>query len=409
MSTSLRRVLLAACALSVVALPTAGTTPAAANYPCDNGIYSGEFSGTEQQYICQSLNDTGQHDLGEWDTTSFNQNCSGTDPDGVGYDYENMEYSHWTSASAVSVSSMDIGGLDSSTYTNWSVSTDHYVRSMEMCSTDYDDTCPCDASDQILTAPTPTDWNNGQRRRRATVRAGTPKPTTPPATLPERNAVKAISHQGVTEVAVTCLAGEHLAHAEASVGLLDHARSSLPKVAVIESGEGAMARFDGSRLRAGERGRLHVDIVCGSAHRTSLHGRASTLSVGTDGADNLHAVGGANRIFGGRGGDTIHAGSADDTVYGGDGNDTLGAGGGSDVLIGGRGDDHLTGGHGRRDMLVGGPGRDRLSGGAGHDNIDARDGTGDDTVTCGGGYDVVMADRGDHVAGDCERVIRRPR
>jgi len=69
----------------------------------------------------------------------------------------------------------------------------------------------------------------------------------------------------------------------------------------------------------------------------------------------------------------IHAGAGDDVIivsggvkksvviYGGSGNDTLSGGGGDDVLVGGDGNDILSGGNGR-DLLIGGTGADRITG-----------------------------------------------
>ncbi len=76
----------------------------------------------------------------------------------------------------------------------------------------------------------------------------------------------------------------------------------------------------------------------------------------------------------------------------------------ADVLRGLGGPDRLFG-LGGADTLVGGLGADTLSGGDGNDTISARDGA-RDTVTCGRGRDVVVADRLDRVARDCETVRR---
>jgi hypothetical protein len=76
--------------------------------------------------------------------------------------------------------------------------------------------------------------------------------------------------------------------------------------------------------------------------------------------------------------------------------------GGADELRGRGGPDELRGGRGS-DLLVGGRGGDVLFGAAGDDRFSARDGR-VDTISCGGGHDVVVADRRDHVAADCERV-----
>ena len=77
----------------------------------------------------------------------------------------------------------------------------------------------------------------------------------------------------------------------------------------------------------------------------------------------------------------------------------------ADLLNGRGGNDRLLGRAGN-DRLFGGAGRDVLDGGAGHDRITATD-RARDTIRCGGGRDVVVADRIDAVARDCERVRRR--
>jgi uncharacterized delta-60 repeat protein len=85
--------------------------------------------------------------------------------------------------------------------------------------------------------------------------------------------------------------------------------------------------------------------------------------------------------------------------------DTLRGLGGNDKLYGAAGNDRLFGGSGN-DRLFGGLGRDLLEGGIGNDTISARD-SARDTIRCGRGRDVVIADRIDIVARDCERVTRR--
>lgn len=126
---------------------------------------------------------------------------------------------------------------------------------------------------------------------------------------------------------------------------------------------------------------------------------------GTPGADTLNGRGGNDRLIGRAGRDVL---------LGKLGNDTLIGGPGRDRLVGGSGNDRLSGGA-DSDRLVGGPGKDRLDGqagndiiiaGAGKDIIKARDGR-QDTINCGTGRDVVIADRKDRVARNCE-VVRRP-
>lgn len=103
--------------------------------------------------------------------------------------------------------------------------------------------------------------------------------------------------------------------------------------------------------------------------------------------------------------DTLTGTSGRETIRGLGGDDVLDGGGGADTLLGGPGADVLRGGGGP-DSLFGGPGPDALSGGPGDDLLKvASDGT-QDSVSCGGGFDTVSADRLDVVAVDCERVRR---
>jgi hypothetical protein len=106
-------------------------------------------------------------------------------------------------------------------------------------------------------------------------------------------------------------------------------------------------------------------------------GRGTTRITGTAGADVLYGTSGADIIFARAGNDRAYGAAGNDTLYGGAGNDSL----------------------------YGGAGNDRISGGPGNDRIDG--GPGRDTITCGAGHDVVVADRLDRVARDCE-VVRRP-
>ena len=113
--------------------------------------------------------------------------------------------------------------------------------------------------------------------------------------------------------------------------------------------------------------------------------------------------------WGGLGSDTVLGGSGNDFVAGDDGSDLAVAGGeGRDLVLGGRGADHIVGGEGT-DILISGPIEERatntLSGGAGDDifvvdNVPASK----DRVSCGRGFDRVIADRKDMVAADCEKV-----
>ena len=139
--------------------------------------------------------------------------------------------------------------------------------------------------------------------------------------------------------------------------------------------------------------------------------------VGTNKADNLLGKGGDDRIFGLGGRDNLLGGSGKDFILGGterlaSGGDKILVGGpGNDAVGGGLGSDNVVGKEGN-DFLIGGPGlepreapNDKLSGGDGNDvflvdNVPAAK----DLVTCGDGFDRVLADKKDVVAPNCERV-----
>ncbi len=136
---------------------------------------------------------------------------------------------------------------------------------------------------------------------------------------------------------------------------------------------------------------------------------------GTNGSDNLVGLGGNDDLFGLGGRDNLLGGEGKDNVIGGSerrllgGDKNLAGGPGNDVVFGGKGSDKVLGDAGN-DFLIDGPTRefslDRLSGGDGNDvflveNVPAVK----DIVTCGGGFDRVLADTEDVVAPDCERVV----
>jgi uncharacterized repeat protein (TIGR01451 family) len=97
-----------------------------------------------------------------------------------------------------------------------------------------------------------------------------------------------------------------------------------------------------------------------------------------------------------RGNDRLNGSGRPETILGLSGNDRLNGKRGLDCLFGGDG----------RDVLIGGPERDYMEGGDGNDRILAADGR-PDTIDCGPGRDLVIADRVDRVARNCERVRRR--
>ena len=135
---------------------------------------------------------------------------------------------------------------------------------------------------------------------------------------------------------------------------------------------------------------------------------------GTDGNDNLVGLGGQDDLFGKGGSDNLVGGDGKDNVLGGDerrpggGDKNLAGGEGNDFVGGGRGSDNLVGGDGN-DLLIDGnlreDSRDTMAGGDGKDVILANHVPAfRDLVSCGGGFDRVLADRKDTVARDCERV-----
>ena len=136
---------------------------------------------------------------------------------------------------------------------------------------------------------------------------------------------------------------------------------------------------------------------------------------GTNEDDNLTGRGGNDNLFGLGGRDNLLGGAGRDNVLGGDERRTSGGdkdllgGPGNDRVAGGRGSDNIVGEEGN-DILIDGTlrefSKDNLSGGAGNDVIPAiNDPAVGDVVTCGGGFDRVLADRKDEVAPDCERLF----
>lgn len=127
--------------------------------------------------------------------------------------------------------------------------------------------------------------------------------------------------------------------------------------------------------------------------------------VGTRGSDRLLGLGGGDTLIGRGGGDWLDGGRGADELSGGPGPDYVHGGAGADESDGGPGFDTLNGAGGP-DTLSDSAGRTVVQAGAGNDVIDVDDGAGGDRVSCAGGRDRVVADGGDRVAGDCERVAR---
>jgi Ca2+-binding RTX toxin-like protein len=165
---------------------------------------------------------------------------------------------------------------------------------------------------------------------------------------------------------------------------------------------------------------------------TKIGGPGPDTLRGTNGADHLLGNGGNNVLFSLAGRDTLLGEKGKDWVLGGDehrafgGDKNLVGGAGNDGVLGGEGSDNLLGSSGN-DFADGGPGSDNILGGEGNDYLldgERRGGATDtliggegndvldlinkpakrDVVTCGRGFDRVLADTEDAVAPDCERV-----
>jgi len=138
---------------------------------------------------------------------------------------------------------------------------------------------------------------------------------------------------------------------------------------------------------------------------------------GTHGDDNLIGKGGNDRLFSLNGRDTLLGGPGKDYVISGNeqrsggGDKNLLGGPGNDIVLGGWGSDKVVGGEGN-DLLADGRPRDValdiVSGEAGTDVIFVASlrlkASAEDIVTCGSGFDRVVADTKDVVAPDCEKV-----
>jgi hypothetical protein len=145
---------------------------------------------------------------------------------------------------------------------------------------------------------------------------------------------------------------------------------------------------------------------------------------GTNKADNLVGLGGNDRLFSLAGRDNLLGGSGKDVLFGGrivggccddkdfsGGDKNLEGGPGNDVVQGGKGADNLAGGRGNDDLFEGAEPDvakpDNISAGAGNDTVWVLNWSprGKDFLSCGSGFDWVIADRTDVIAPDCERVF----
>jgi Ca2+-binding RTX toxin-like protein len=145
--------------------------------------------------------------------------------------------------------------------------------------------------------------------------------------------------------------------------------------------------------------------------------------IGTDGPDTLRGTNGNDNLLGRGDNDILIALNGRDNLLGGPGNDWLDTrrmgfrrgdknmvgGSGNDAVIGGRSSDKVLGEEGN-DLVADGPERefatDRLTAGDGNDVVAVVNRPAfKDLVTCGEGFDRVLADRKDVLADDCERVF----
>src|SRR5215211_6056196 len=128
---------------------------------------------------------------------------------------------------------------------------------------------------------------------------------------------------------------------------------------------------------------------------------------GTNGDDSLIGKGGNDNLLGETGKDWLFGGTdrgktsgGQKNMVGGPGNDRLQGGKGSDNLVGERGNDLLIDGYELN------PKKDTLSSGDGNDALWVWNRpAGRDVVSCGRGFDLVLADRDDLLSPDCEKVF----
>ena len=155
------------------------------------------------------------------------------------------------------------------------------------------------------------------------------------------------------------------------------------------------------------RGGTGADRMAGNVGNDRLRGgSAGDRLIGGFGDDRLHGQSGPDRVNGERGRDRINGGSSNDVISAGSSRDRVAGDQGNDRINGNSGNDVLKGNSGN-DRIKGSTGRDRIFGGGGKDRLDARDGRGGDRIACGIARDSVVADRGDRIARDCERVRSR--
>jgi hypothetical protein len=380
----------------LLGLMAAGAGPAGAQV-CDLNGPSHPPDDPSDPYYCQVLEDTGEFSLGEWDTSTKRLDCPSYSD---GFDTFNAYYTLWTSSSSVTATPFPWGSYISSTYTNWSVTTSHYARTQMLCqAADYDPSYPTNEAGSLLAAPSRHDPTAHVRKDSSHLLS---------ATAPMK-----VKRYPTARVKIDCPAGTEVLHAEGHVLFREGAprgSSRIPAVGIQTAATSAVASASSARLGPHRDAELDLTVACGPAKAGDVTGGTAHDDeiAGSNAADRITAGAGVDEVFAGGGDDTISAGADDDVVRAGAGNDSVSGGTGQNVVEGGSGDDTLVGGP-ERDLIRGGSGHDRLTGAGGNDRIDARDGRSGDTVSCGSGIDTVLADPGDDVAADCERVYRHGR
>ena len=156
---------------------------------------------------------------------------------------------------------------------------------------------------------------------------------------------------------------------------------------------------------------LAVNKVGTNAPETLRGTNTADILLGRGANDILIALAGDDKLLGEQGKDIVFGGNERRRDVGRllGGNKIMVGGSGNDSVVGGRGSDHLLGEEGN-DLLVDGPERefatDMVSAGEGDDVVAAVNKPAfEDIVTCGGGFDRVLADRKDVLAPDCEKVF----
>ena len=175
-------------------------------------------------------------------------------------------------------------------------------------------------------------------------------------------------------------------------------RRTVLLVAVVAA---CLVMASGVALAVNKVGTNGNDVLKGTNKADNLVGLGGQDDLyGKDGSDNLAGGDGNDNVLGG--GFELRAGSGDKNLAGGEGNDNVVGGKGSDNVVGGDGNDLLS----ETDVSLREDSRDKLAGGDGGDVIQVfNEPAFKDLVSCGDGFDRVMADGKDAVAKDCERVF----